>query len=331
MRQIFAFTAGKKIARSHLNDSILNPVSFDKMRKHLGDEKTDFFQELHNGQDGFYAWGAVPGKNNIPTWGKMQVGDLILTVFDSTYHFVSTVTGKVHSPELAEDIWQLDDAGRTWEYMYLLSKPQKVSLSINDPVVSNYLRSNYQGFCRIGDPSVAGILAEFGTLDNFVEKVFNRSLPKSITERELEKVKAKADATEEFDPKNLADGRTKVLREVVRRQGQPKFRQLLIDAYAGKCVVTGCSVESVLEAAHISPYLGAASNEVSNGLLLRADIHTLFDLGKLRISVDGVIQLHEDLRQSDYLELEGKTITKPVEQAHAPSPKALQMKLDMFA
>lgn len=331
MRQIFVFTAGVKIARSHLNDSVLNPVSFDRMRKHLGDERTDYFQELHPGQDGFYAWGAVPGEKNIPTWEEMQVGDLVLTVYDLTYHFVSTVTGKVHSPELAEDIWQRDKDGKTWEYMYFLSKPQKVSLSVTDPVIAGHLRSSYRGFCRIGTPSVQGILAKFGSLDNFVEQVFHRSLPKSVIERELEQVKAEADDVDEFDPQSLTDGRTKVLREMVRRQGQPKFRQLLINAYAGQCAVTGCRVESVLEAAHISPYLGKASNGVNNGLLLRADIHTLFDMGKLRISPEGVIQLHEDLQRSEYSVFEGKKIIQPSEPAHRPSPKSFQMKLDMLA
>lgn len=331
MRQIFVFTAGVPIARSHLDDSVLNPVSFDRMRKHLGDEVTDYFRELNPGEDGFYAWGAVPGTKNIPTWEQMQIGDLVLTVYDLTYHFVSTVTGKLHSPSLAEEIWQLDKDGKTWEYMYLLSKPQRVSLSVTDPAVAGHLRSRYQGFCRIGDPSVAGIIAKFDSLDNFVEQVFKRSLPKTVIERELEQVEAEADVTNEFDPQSLSDGRTKVLREVVRRHGQPKFRQLLIDAYAGKCAVTGCNVESVLEAAHISPYLGAASNEVNNGLLLRADIHTLFDLGKLRISPAGVIQLHEDLRQSDYAKFEGKKIMLPSEPNRAPSHKALQMKLEMLA
>lgn len=42
--------------------------------------------------------------------------------------------------------------------------------------------------------------------------------------------------------------------------------------------MTGCDVVQALDAAHISPYLGDQSNHVTNGVLLRADIHTLFDL-----------------------------------------------------
>ncbi len=53
--------------------------------------------------------------------------------------------------------------------------------------------------------------------------------------------------------------------------------------YEHRCVVTGCTVIAVLEAAHIRPYRRPEDNDVKNGLLLRADIHTLFDLNLLGI------------------------------------------------
>ena len=50
-----------------------------------------------------------------------------------------------------------------------------------------------------------------------------------------------------------------------------------MDAYGGRCAITGYDVEEALQAAHIVPYLGPQSNTVNNGLLLRADVHNLFD------------------------------------------------------
>ena len=69
------------------------------------------------------------------------------------------------------------------------------------------------------------------------------------------------------------------MRAICIRRGQPAFRAALLAAYGGRCAITGCDVEDVLEAAHISPYSGPSSSHASNGLLLRADIHTLFDCG----------------------------------------------------
>lgn len=85
--------------------------------------------------------------------------------------------------------------------------------------------------------------------------------------------------TDGFKPTPEYDARRRAVREVVTRQGQGQFRYSLLDAYSGSCAVTGCSVTSLLEAAHVTPYLGAYTNDLTNGLLLRADIHSLWDLG----------------------------------------------------
>lgn len=83
---------------------------------------------------------------------------------------------------------------------------------------------------------------------------------------------------ENFSPITVQDRRIRTLRSIVQRRGQPAFRRALIEAYGGRCAVSGCGVLDVLEAAHVFPYLDGETNAVSNGLLLRADIHTLFDL-----------------------------------------------------
>jgi hypothetical protein len=79
------------------------------------------------------------------------------------------------------------------------------------------------------------------------------------------------------------DARKRSLRQIVARRGQSDFRRALIDAYQGRCAITGCDAIPALEAAHLRPYRGPESNIVSNGLLLRADIHTLLDLGLIAI------------------------------------------------
>ncbi len=88
---------------------------------------------------------------------------------------------------------------------------------------------------------------------------------------------------EDFDLGDVTDLRERRIAEVVRRRGQAKFRAALIDAYEGKCVITRCDATEALEAAHISPYRGEKTNHPQNGLLLRADLHSLFDLGLIVI------------------------------------------------
>jgi putative restriction endonuclease len=68
------------------------------------------------------------------------------------------------------------------------------------------------------------------------------------------------------------------------RLGQGSFRLLVTDAYGYRCAMTSERTLPVLEAAHIRPYSEGGEHALSNGLLLRSDLHTLFDMGY--VSVD---------------------------------------------
>lgn len=106
------------------------------------------------------------------------------------------------------------------------------------------------------------------------------------------------------------DSRTFALRAIAQRQGQQGFRRALLSAYHRRCAVTGTATESVLEAAHIARYLGQQSNKTNNGLLLRADIHTLFDLHRVTVTPEYVFRTDPAL-SSPYTELDRAGIHLP--------------------
>jgi hypothetical protein len=111
------------------------------------------------------------------------------------------------------------------------------------------------------------------------------------------------------DYAGIKDERQRVLQSIVLRQGQPQFREGLLDAYGSKCAITDCDVQEALEAAHIIPYLGVETNHLSNGLILRADLHTLFDLFMFAIEPKSLkIIISPRLRNTFYEQLEGTRI-----------------------
>jgi HNH endonuclease len=111
---------------------------------------------------------------------------------------------------------------------------------------------------------------------------------------------------------DAANERQRTLREIVERRGQPSFRRTLIEEHQGRCVITGCDAVSALEAAHIMAFSDLGSDKVSNGLLLRADIHTLFDLDLIRIDPDSMkVVLAPKLRGTCYKEFEGRQLSIP--------------------
>lgn len=142
---------------------------------------------------------------------------------------------------------------------------------------------------------------------------------RSQVTQELAIAQAEAEQTHVFDDLNAEDARTRVVASIVRRQGQPAFRRKLLAAYGNRCAITGCDQPDVLEAAHIRPYNGQQTNVVSNGLLLRADVHTLFDLYLIAIDPDTrLIHLSPTLSQSGY----GKYHGMPLHTPSSPSLKA---------
>jgi putative restriction endonuclease len=93
--------------------------------------------------------------------------------------------------------------------------------------------------------------------------------------------------TDPYAP-SISDSRDSILRSIKVRRGQQKFRNALLKRYGPCCLITGCSLLDIVEAAHIWPHRGEKDNHPENGLLLRADIHTLFDLDMLGVRPDSL-------------------------------------------
>jgi len=85
--------------------------------------------------------------------------------------------------------------------------------------------------------------------------------------------------------------------EVNYRLGQGGFRVLVTDAYQRRCAITGESTLPVLDAAHIKPYTTAGPHALENGLLLRSDMHTLFDKGLLTVTPDLRLEVSSQIKE----------------------------------
>ena len=117
------------------------------------------------------------------------------------------------------------------------------------------------------------------------------------------------------------------------RLGQGAFRLLLTDLYKRRCAITGESTLPVLDAAHIVPFAESASHDLSNGLLLRADFHKLFDAGLVGVSPDLTVRVSPRIRDQwfngkAYYRLDGQPLAVvPDHLAHRPDPDRLDWHL----
>lgn len=130
-----------------------------------------------------------------------------------------------------------------------------------------------------------------------------------------------------FDPQYISTARQFTLRSVCVRRGQPQFRNALMTSYDSHCCVTGEGALPALEAAHIHPYLGTDTNHPSNGLLLRSDWHTIFDLGLWALEDDLTIRV-SPLLGGSYDSYKGHAIARPRDRRNAPSLAAIRYHRD---
>ncbi|WP_250519561.1 MULTISPECIES: HNH endonuclease signature motif containing protein [unclassified Caballeronia] len=189
-------------------------------------------------------------------------------------------------------------------------------------------------FYRTKKYEFAGAGFKFEGLFDYVSH--EGALPASFTLRRADRTQVQAELEAEseaearleasgvFDPASIEDARKKTFAAIVMRQGQPAFRRRLLEAYERRCVLSGCPVEEVLEAAHICRYMGEDTNVVENGLLLRADLHTLYDRALIAIHpATHAVSVAPELADSEYGWLAGRVLRLPKDPKHRPSSEAL--------
>jgi hypothetical protein len=122
-----------------------------------------------------------------------------------------------------------------------------------------------------------------------------------------ERIKIPQEASDD----NVSDKR---LVSISRRRGQPAFRKRLLVLYDGKCAITGEAVDEVVDAAHIVNHSQSGVNHSDNGILLRSDVHDLFDAGLLMVNPsDYSIIIDESLKETSYFQFNGNKLAARVD------------------
>jgi len=118
-----------------------------------------------------------------------------------------------------------------------------------------------------------------------------------------------------------------------QRLGQRAFQAVVLDAYSRKCAVTGDKIVPVLQAAHIRPLPEGGEHRLDNGLLLRSDVHTLFDRGYLGVDPKHRLLVSPRLRGEfgngeEFYARAGDAIVVPEKRADRPNREFLEWHMD---
>jgi putative restriction endonuclease len=116
---------------------------------------------------------------------------------------------------------------------------------------------------------------------------------------------------------------------VTPRLGQGAFRIAVLEAYGRQCAISDGKVIPALDAAHIKPYSEGGLHTKTNGILMRKDIHCVFDAGYVTVDRDYRFSVSKKVKEvfnngEEYLRLHGKTLRLPERKLDWPDPTLLE-------
>ncbi len=119
------------------------------------------------------------------------------------------------------------------------------------------------------------------------------------------------------------------------RLGQGAFRAVVTDIYNRRCAITGEKTLPALDAAHIWSFREGGPHEAANGLLLRKDVHSLFDAGYITIAEDLHVNVSTQIRERfengrEYYEMHGRKLAEPSREEWRPDPEFLRRHNELF-
>ncbi len=328
MPRIFVASAEQPRDRNDAERSVVHPVDRQVVIRSFSDSTYPELIEIERHGHGFFAWGLPPRDGHIENWFLMAKGDFVLIGYKGAYRHYAKVLGRYQNTRAAQAIWG-DEAATDDQRQYLFFLSEPIALGQPYSALSDYLPEQFSEFDRISDDTVRRLEAEFGSVERFIRRrllnsavggpMLDISGMIQISERELARLQT-------FDPDSGKAGRNQVIESIIRRRGHPTFRQQLLAAYEYRCAITNFNAIDALEAAYIIPYRGKTTHHPSNGLLLRADLHTLFDLGRLAIDTRNMtVILADELVESSYKILAGRPLRFPKNSEQRPNTDSLDL------
>ena len=270
-----------KDARKHYVDTVNNTRSLNSISQFLNSNELSELEAIYP-QGQIAIWGVTPTQST--KWERIQAGDITLLAKEGAVFASAVATYKVHSHDLASELWGFDDKGSTWEYIYFLSEIKKQKISYKElnkviPYNENYI---IQGFQILDEEKSINVLSAF---DLQSETYFP-----DITDEELDK---------EFENEKDLDAKS----TTIGRKEQSRIRRLLFkNRPTGMCSI--CNKEypvKFLWAAHIKKRAKCSLDEKKDTQNIAAPMckfgcDELYEKGYIGVEEGNIVQLkHNEL------------------------------------
>jgi len=249
-------------------------------------------------------------KQGLDFINKMHKGDIFYLCHASEVQLLGQITSEKATPFKQRPRWWK----RSYKQLQRLSPGKK-----------------YRGDHEMWTPSGYSTCVPIreNDIEEFEKRIlrpfFKMRLSDLGTSLECDKVAAGMESGAKFDFRSREGAEKRVIMSIAQRRGQPRFRRYLMELYEGKCAISDYNAPEALEAAHIIPHRRKAVYRPQNGLLLRADLHTLFDLHLITIDPRSMkVRVDPSLMGTEYREFAGKSLRLPKIPRFRPNKEALE-------
>jgi hypothetical protein len=189
MSKVILQPCGNKDAREHYVETIKKSVPLTSIKPHISTQEFEMLNDIYPSGE-CKVWGVTPGKNgvNISKWERIEAGDV--TLFSKEGHvFSSAVTTlKLHSKSLASKLWDYNNKGQTWEYIYFLDEVKNHSIPYIDFNRAVGYADNFviQGFNVLRPEQSTSVLKEF----DLESEIFLEEISKETYDDVISKLEA---------------------------------------------------------------------------------------------------------------------------------------------
>lgn len=271
----------EKVVNKHYEDTIVSPVDIDAHAHLLEPEVVEQLKQLFpSGQA--QMWGVVPGKKavNVAQVKKMSPGDWVFFTGDKKLYFGGTIALMWRSQGLAEELWQTNGEGQTWEYMYALSGTRGFDIPVDEirSLLSWNPNRNIMGITVLGEEE-SDTLQTYLTLD---------PAPAAVQPD---------DARQDEEAVAAYDGELERKATRAQRGEQAALKRRLLPGLTGQCALCGRELPGTfLIGAHIKKRAMCTDDEkrdLANIAMLACTLgcDALYEHGYVAVAEEGVIQI----------------------------------------
>ena len=188
MSKIILQPSGNKDAREHYVDTILTPVSLNKLKSYLTTEEYEVLNQIYPSGECF-VWGVTPGGSNITKWNRIEKGDITLFSKQGGIFASGVTTHKLHNKSIAENLWNYNSEGNTWEYVYFLDEIKNQNIPYVEFNKSVGYQENYiiQGFNVLTQEQSEKVISSFDLESGiYIQSITEEEYQQIVTNIELE-------------------------------------------------------------------------------------------------------------------------------------------------